>query len=135
MHLNNNVLIVVAVVVVVLAIGLYFLLKKENYSSEPQSAVITLTIEGEDALASPEGQDQMRTAIDNLHFLLGNIQIKVVGPSPVIPDGYNGALVVYYPDGSTHVRPFGKTLPYIGNDLVHLARKYERMAETNGLGL
>lgn len=117
---NLQVLLVASIVVVAVVVGVYFLLKKEKYSA-PKSAVISLNEEAQAAISDQE----IKTAIQSLQVVLGDIQIEVVGPSEFIPCGYRGAIVVYYTDGSHNIQPFGKTLGFVGHDLLHLYRRFE----------
>ena len=125
--MKPEVLICVGVVVIVLAVGLYFLLKKEKYCNKKKvdSATIYLTTAAKNFFDTPTGKEQLTASKDDLRPLLENVVIgEVTGPSKFIPAGYNGALVVFYSDGTKDVQPFGKTLDFVGNDLTNMYRRF-----------
>lgn len=125
--LTPKVLLIASLVVVGVALVLYLLIKKEKYSGakSPQSAVVSLSQDAQAVFATQQGKQQFNTAIASLEKVLMGIQIGVVGPSQFIPSGYEGAVVVFYNDGTRHVHPFGKTLASVGNDLLQMYKRVE----------
>jgi hypothetical protein len=121
---NIKILVIATVVIIAIAVGLYFLLKKEKYisNSRPVSATIYLTTDAKSRIK----KDEIDESIISLKAVLGDIPIKVAGPteSPIVC-GYNGTIIVQYEDGTEHIQHFGKPLKSVGSDLVFLFQKFQ----------